>query len=168
MSSVDDSENEGLQLAGAKDSIYGDREQAEITQDSLDEQELSLDNEIREEQQKLNEERERLSRRRTQSTTGPWDLNETMVRAIASREGSPEPVGWTQITNQTAIQPAESKTMIRENWNNCGKDDLTSPKMRREPRKTSGMLPRYNLTLVPRRETGGQKTKKMLTERRRK
>ena len=129
MSSIDDSENEGLQLAGAKDSIYGDREQAEVTQDSLDEQELSLDNEIREEQQKLNEERERLSRRRTQSTTGPWDLNETMVRAIASREGSPEPVGWTQITDQTAIQPAESKTMIRENWNNCGKDDLTSPKM---------------------------------------
>ena len=96
MSSVDDSENEGLQLAGAKDSIYGDRDQAEVTQDSLDEQELSLDNEIREEQQKLNEERERLSRRRTQSTSGPWDINERVARAIASREDSPKPVNWTQ------------------------------------------------------------------------
>ena len=86
------SDYEGFQLAGARESVYGDREQAELTQDSLDEQELSLDKEIREEQQKVNEERERLSRRRTQSTSGPWDINETVVRAIASREDSPKPV----------------------------------------------------------------------------
>ena len=96
LGSVGQSENEGFQLAGARELVYGDREQAELTQDGLDEQELSLDKEIREEQQKLNEERERLSRRRIQSTSGPWDINERVARAIASREDSPKPVNWTQ------------------------------------------------------------------------
>ena len=42
LESVGQSENEGFQLAGARESVYGDRDQAELTQDGLDEQSSSV------------------------------------------------------------------------------------------------------------------------------